>query len=87
MILQREILLMAEKANVDWERVRRTFGTKCEYKGIDLHSYLDFFDESELDKVSKAWKNSIGGHLPAEQLPLFDDVIRDLKQFCAVREW
>lgn len=79
--------ILSHKANVDWECVRRTFGAKCEYKGIDSHSYLDFFNESELEKVSKAWKNSIGGHLPAEQLPQFDDVIRDLKQFCADREW
>jgi len=79
--------IIFHRKDIDWECVRRTFHSKCSYKGITVQSHLDFFDENELAKVEKAWENSIGGHLSAELLPKFKDVVKDLKQFCSTKEW
>lgn len=79
--------MLSHRTDIDWDCVRKTFRAKCDYKGVSVSSYHDFFDDNELRKVGRAWKNSIGGHLSERDLPLFDDVVSDLKRFCSEREW
>jgi len=64
-----------------------TFQTKAQFKGVNLKSYHDFFDESQIKKMQRAWKNSLEEHLSPGNLPSVETVISELKQFCQGQNW
>lgn len=64
-----------------------TFQTKAQFKGVNLKSYHDFFDESQIKKMQRAWKNSLEEHLSPANLPSVETVISELKQFCLGQNW
>lgn len=69
------------------KEIVETFQKKCIFKTIKFNSLEDFFIQSELVKVHKAWNNSLSGHLAKYQLPSFEKVVIELKNVCKLINW
>lgn len=71
----------------DCNTMLTTFKAKAQFKGVNLTSYNDFFDELQIKKMQRAWKNSLTEHLSPDSLPDVETVISELKQFCQRQNW
>lgn len=74
-------------SETDCSTMLATFHEKAQFKGVNLTSYHDFFEVSEIRKMQRAWKNSLEEHLSPDSLPDVETVISDLKRFCQLQNW
>ena len=62
----------------DWEKIKENLKSKCAQKSKEINARL-FEDTQVYNTVSKSWHSSIVHHLPANQLPSFEEVWNYLK--------
>ncbi len=63
----------------DWNKIRETLRKKCELKNKNIDTEI-FNDARVYQTVSKSWNQSIEHHLPAKQLPEFEEIWSFLKE-------
>jgi len=78
------IPLLSDK---DIDAMLKTFKIKTQFKNVNVTNYLDFFRDSQLKKMKKAWQNSLKEHLSYSKIPDVEVVIDNLKEFCQKLNW
>lgn len=65
---------------LDWNLISEALKKKAGFKSVEYSCLDDFFRESRMIRSERAWKSSLGAHLPAGLLPGFDESIRELRE-------
>lgn len=71
--------LKKEFNDSDWALIRSAFEKKAVFKGYDPASISKLFKEPDVRNLTKAWKNSLGHQIPAEQIPDIKLVIDEVR--------
>jgi predicted nucleotidyltransferase component of viral defense system len=66
----------------DWNKILAILPEKFKFKKIQCSDFHDFFAESRLHSIKRAWNNSLGGHLPIGELPDANTVLAELENIC-----
>ena len=64
-----------------YSEIKRLLFLKAEDKNIKINSISDFVNEKKENSNKRAWQSSLGDHLPIGDLPDFDTVYNNIKQF------
>jgi predicted nucleotidyltransferase component of viral defense system len=64
-----------------YPEIKRLLFLKAEDKNIEIKDVSDFVNEKKANGNKRAWKSSLGDHLPVGDLPDFDTVYINTKQF------
>lgn len=62
----------------DWQRIIPIFHAKMEHKGLAYNEVSDLIDEKSLDRVRKAWDNSLAHQIPDHEAVDKENVIQSV---------
>ena len=75
--------IMNSKIGLNKLDIKNLLIQKANSKGIEISGVEQFVNDEKLRKNKRAWKSSLGHHLPIAKLPDFDFVYNDLTKVVA----